>query len=133
MKKYKKIALIYLVLGIIFGAFYREFTKFNNFSGKTALAFVHTHLIVLGFVIPFILELELKERQNKFLNLYHLLYQIFMPFVCLMLLIRGILDVTIVDLSNTINQIVSGFAGIAHLGFTVAIVFLLIGYFKKEN
>lgn len=56
-----------------------------------------------------------------------------MPFVCLMLLIRGILDVTIVDLSNTINQIVSGFAGIAHLGFTVAIVFLLIGYFKKEN
>lgn len=34
MKKYFNFATFYLVLGLVMGVFYREFTKFNGFEGK---------------------------------------------------------------------------------------------------
>ena len=37
MKKYLCISLIYAVLAMIGGVFYREFTKFNNFTGELHL------------------------------------------------------------------------------------------------
>ena len=43
MKRYMKMALLYAVLAMIGGVFYREFTKFNGFTGKTALGVEHTH------------------------------------------------------------------------------------------
>ena len=35
MKKLYTTARIYLILGLTAGVFYREFTKFNNFTGTT--------------------------------------------------------------------------------------------------
>ena len=37
MKKYLNISLIYAVFAMAGGVFYREFTKFNGFSGTTVL------------------------------------------------------------------------------------------------
>ena len=50
MKRYMNSALLYAVLAMVGGVFYREFTKFNGFTGKTALGVVHTHYFVLGMV-----------------------------------------------------------------------------------
>lgn len=54
MKKIINTAMIYLALGLAAGVFYREFTKWNGFTGKTTLGVVHTHLLVLGmlFFLP---------------------------------------------------------------------------------
>ncbi len=43
-------ALLYAVLAMASGVFYRELTKFNNFTAKTALSVVHTHYFLLGMV-----------------------------------------------------------------------------------
>ena len=43
-------SFVYLILALISGVFYREFTKFNGFTEKTTLGVVHTHLFVLGVV-----------------------------------------------------------------------------------
>ena len=48
------------------GVFYREFTKFSGFTGKTALYVVHTHYFLLGMV--FFLLLLLLEK----LSLIHI-------------------------------------------------------------
>ena len=48
MKKYIKIAFVYAVLAMASGVFYREFTKFNEFTAKTALSVTHLHLFVLA-------------------------------------------------------------------------------------
>ena len=53
MKKTVNYAMIYAILAMIGGVFYREFTKFQGFSGRTDLAFVHTHLFLLGMVMLF--------------------------------------------------------------------------------
>lgn len=37
MKRYIKFALIYAILAMVFGVFYREFTKTYDFIGDTAL------------------------------------------------------------------------------------------------
>lgn len=51
MKKYLNLSLIYAVAAMVGGVFYREFTKFNEFTGVTALGKVHTHLFLLGMVL----------------------------------------------------------------------------------
>ena len=51
MKKLLNTAFIYALAAMAGGVFYREFTKFNGFSGRTALGLVHTHLFLLGRVV----------------------------------------------------------------------------------
>lgn len=50
MKKVAKLSFFYSMLGLFFGAFYREFTKINGFTGKTVLSGVHPHILVLGAI-----------------------------------------------------------------------------------
>lgn len=33
VKRYANMAVVYAVIAMIFGVFYREFTKFNHFTG----------------------------------------------------------------------------------------------------
>lgn len=48
------------MVGLLLGIFYREFTKFNDFTGKTVLGGLHTHMITLGSV--FLLVVLLLEN-----------------------------------------------------------------------
>lgn len=43
MKRYIISALVYAILAMASGVFYRKFTKFNGFTARTALGAVHTH------------------------------------------------------------------------------------------
>ena len=43
MKRYMNVVLLYAILAMIGGVFYREFTKFNGFTAQTTLSVVHTH------------------------------------------------------------------------------------------
>ena len=58
MKKLYNSAFIYLLIGALSGVFFREFTKINNYTGKTTLSVVHTHFLVLGFLFFLILTLN---------------------------------------------------------------------------
>ena len=64
MKRYMNMALLYAVLAMVGGVFYREFTKINGFTAKTTLAVVHTHYFLLGMV--FFLLLVLLEKSFSF-------------------------------------------------------------------
>ena len=50
MKQYMKPSLMYAILAMVGGVFYREFTKFNGFTAETALGVVHTHYFLLGMI-----------------------------------------------------------------------------------
>ena len=41
MKRYMNAALLYAVLAMAGGVFYREFTKFTGFTAKTTLSVIH--------------------------------------------------------------------------------------------
>ena len=48
MRRYMNSALLYAVLAMIGGVFYREFTRLNSFTARTTLSVVHTHYFLLG-------------------------------------------------------------------------------------
>jgi len=64
MKRYINASLLYALLAMVGGVFYREFTKFNGFTARTSLGVVHTHYFLLGMV--FFLLLLLLEKSFSF-------------------------------------------------------------------
>lgn len=135
MKKYFNIAFIYAITAIASGVFYREFTKFNDFTEKTSLSVTHLHLFVLGTIIFLVIAL-LIERTNleeqKSFKTFVKLYNIGLPFMVIMFYVRGIVQVLGIELSKGANASISGIAGIAHIIMTIAIVMLFINLRKVE-
>ena len=55
MKRYINYSIVYAVLAMIGGVFYREFTKMNGYTAFTTLSLVHTHYFILGMIFFLIL------------------------------------------------------------------------------
>lgn len=133
MKKCINISLIYAVAAMVGGVFYREFTKFNDFTGATALGKVHVHLFVLGMAVFLITALFADRRDLSRLRTYRaflLIYNIGVPLTAVMLLVRGVTQVLGLSLSTGASAAISGIAGIGHI-LTGAGVILLLLTLKK--
>ena len=128
MKRYMNAALLYAVLAMAGGVFYREFTKFNGFTGKTTLAVVHTHYFLLGMV--FFLLLLLLEKNFSFTGAKTgrilVVYHIGLNLTAVMFVVRGVMQVMVPALSSGMSAAISGMAGIGHILLGVSMVILLI-------
>ena len=128
MKKYANSALFYAIAAMVFGVFYREFTKFMGFTGETALSVMHTHYFMLGMVM-FLLMLLL-DKQFAFTNgktgRVLLVYHAGLNLTGVMFLIRGVAQVLGTPLSSGVNAAISGVAGIGHILLGVSMVLLLV-------
>ena len=136
MKKYFTLFFIYLILALIGGVFYREFTKAFEFTGKTTLSIVHVHFFVLGvvlFLIIAILNHLINLEQNKGFKVSLILYNIFLPFIAVMFLTRGIIQVLDLSLSPAINSMISGIAGVSHFMLGESLIFLFVLLIKSQK
>lgn len=127
MKKYINISYIYALSALASGVFYREFTKFFDFSGKTTLAYTHFHLFALGTLVFLLIALfscVTDLPTQKSFKRFMLLYTIGLPFMVVMLFVRGLVQVLETELSAGANAAISGLSGIAHILVTIALVFL---------
>ena len=143
MKKYINIAFVYAILAMAGGVFYREFTKLNGFTGRTALAFVHTHLFLLGMVVFLLgmvvfllgmvvfllaalfagrLALEGCRLWRPFLVVYNLGVAV----TALLLAVRGVAQVLSLPLSRGADAAISGVAGLGHILTGVGLVFFFL-------
>ncbi|MGI5173854.1 DUF2871 domain-containing protein [Treponema sp. OMZ 840] len=129
MKKYLNTAFIYAIAALAGGVFYREFTKWNGFSGTTALGKVHPHLFLLGTVIFLFAALFSAHKDLsgfKSFRVFLKIYNIGVPLTAIMMIVRGIPQVLDITLSKALDASVSGIAGIGHiLTGTGLILFLL--------
>lgn len=128
MKRYMNMALLYAVLAMIGGVFYREFTKFNGYTEKTTLGVVHTHYFLLGMVF-FLLMLLLEKsfsfteaKTGRILAAYHTGLNL----TVVMFIVRGVTQVLETDLSSGINAAISGVAGIGHILLGISLILLLL-------
>ena len=127
MKRFFNFAFLYFILAMVGGVFYREFTKFFGFSGRTTLAFVHVHLLVLGtflFLLLALFSMNTNLLEQKGLRTFLILYQIALPLMVIMMVIRGILQVLEFPLSKGMNSAISGIAGISHILMAISFVVL---------
>lgn len=133
MKKYLNISLIYAIAAMAGGIFYREFTKYQGYTGTTALGKVHTHLFLLGmltFLVVALYGAHNDLQKMKFFRIFLWSYNIGVSLTAIMLLVRGIAQVQKLDLSVAVDAAISGIAGIGHI-LTGAGIILLILSFKK--
>lgn len=127
MKKLINMAFGYGLVGLAGGVFYREFTKYNDFTGTTALGKIHVHLLVLGTLLCMMLalfSLQTDLTEQKTFARFRTIYQVALPFTIVMLLVRGITEVLGTELSRGMNAAISGMAGLAHILMTVAFIYL---------
>lgn len=136
MKKLINLSLIYAIAGMAGGVFYREFTKWNGFTGVTALGKVHVHLLMLGTVIFLIAALCAKVTPLQAQRLYRpflITYNIGVPLTAIMLVVRGVVEVRAVPLSAALNASISGISGIAHIITGTGLVLLLLALRKAAD
>ena len=129
MRKLYVTSFIYLIVGLFSGVFYREFAKFNDFDTTaeyTQLGTLHTHLLVLGFIVPLVflaLERGLRIAKQKPFWSGFWIYNVGVVWTLTMMTIRGVYQVmgTIID-----SAAFSGIAGIGHILLAVALVMIMI-------
>ncbi len=127
MKRYMNTALVYAVLAMAGGVFYREFTKFNGFTSKTTLSIVHTHYFLLGMVFFLLLLLLEKSfsftgaKTGRILAAYHMGLNL----TAVMFLVRGVAQVRMPALSAGMDAAISGIAGML-LGASMVLLLIQI-------
>ncbi len=141
MKKYIKYSLVFLILGIACGIFYREFSKAYDVTGTfTTLGLVHPHFLTLGVLFILIIGLvteKLKKSEGKLLKAALGVYATGVLGTGIMLFVRGILDVLTkspsVDfaVSSGASGAISGVAGIFHAILGVGLILIFVVWLSK--
>ena len=133
MKKYLNAAITYSLVALILGVFYREFTKFSGFEGTTQLSLLHVHYLSLGlffFLFLAIIEKLLSFSSQKGSHGFVVAYHIGLNITGLGLLLRGISEVAIPELSAAADASISGVSGMGHVLLGVSLVALLFKFRK---
>lgn len=129
MKKYLNLAMGYAIAAMAGGVFYREFTKWNHFSGITMLSKVHAHLFMLGMMVFLLVALfsrHMDLEKEKSFRRFFLIYNIGLPLTVVMMLVRGIIQVKETALSAGADAAISGIAGIGHILLSIGLLLLLV-------
>ena len=127
-RHFAMLAMVYAVIAMALGVFYREFTKFSGFAGRTSLSFLHTHYFALGMVFFLILMLLEKtfafssRNSGKFL----LVYQLGLNITGLGFFLRGMSQVLGNELSRGMDASISGISGIGHILLGIGMLSLLL-------
>lgn len=122
MKRYINYSIVYAVLALVAGVFYREFTKMNGYTDWTTLSVVHTHYFILGmmfFLILGLISLNIDFKSNSAV----LFYNIGLNLMAIMLVVRGIVQV--LDL-NVVSAVISGIVGIGHIILGISLILILL-------
>lgn len=134
MRKMLNLSLLYFILAMVCGVFYREFTKINGYEGRTALAFAHVHFMVLGMTLFLILALFAKSgglTEQRSFRIFLVLYNIGLPLMVVMLIIRGIIQVLGIVPARGADASISGIAGISHIVLAVALGFFVRSFKRR--
>lgn len=136
MKKYLNYSLCYAIAAMAGGVFYREFTKWNGFTGVTALGKVHAHLFLLVMLVFLIVALFAAHNEltkQKTFRVFMCLYNIGLLLTAVMLVVRGIPQVLNIALSAGTSAAISGIAGIGHILIGTGLILLLISLKKTAK
>lgn len=117
----------YMVLGVLSGLFYREFTTLNGFpEGQfTQLGLAHTHLLTLGFIVLLVvlaLEKLLALSRSKLFGWFFWPYNAGVVLTSAALIWHGVLTV----LGQESSKMIAGIAGTGHILLTASMVVLLL-------
>ncbi len=132
MKKLVNKAFWFAIAALVCGVFYREFTKAAGFDGRTALAFMHPHLLGLGslfFLILALFSTSTDLTAQKGFNAFTVVYIVGLCVTVVMFGVRGVIQVLAASgrftLSAAGNSAIAGIAGLGHLMLGTGLLLIL--------
>lgn len=142
-KRYLIVSAVFLALGIIFGVFYREFSKaFGVVNVYTPLGLVHTHFLVLGVAFVLIIGLvsdKMGKGGSKLFKYAFITYIVGVAGAGLLMTARGVLDVLsqsdklVYTVQDGANGAISGISGLFHAVLGTGMVLIFVSWFLKEK
>jgi len=133
MKKYLNKALIFAIYGLCCGVYYREFTKFNNYTERTMLGMAHPHVLMLGtcgFLIIALFVKVLNLEEDKKMKIANSVYVVGLIVASIVMLIRGTMEVSGFAMTKAVDASLSGIAGLGHIAVAAGMI-RFINIFKK--
>ncbi|MFC7941877.1 DUF2871 domain-containing protein [Microbacterium oxydans] len=132
MRRLFSAAFAYMLVGVASGLFYREFTKINDFpeGEPTQLGLVHTHLLVLGFVVLLIvllLEKAFTLSESRLFGWFFWLYNAGLVLTTAMMIWHGSLTV----LGQESSGMIAGIAGLGHILLSAGMILLFLALRKR--
>ena len=128
-KSYLTAAVVYAILALLGGVFFREFTKAVGYTGVTTLSVVHTHFFMMGmvfFILLALLENAFGFSAAKRVKAWIVAYQAGLNITVAGLLARGIAQAMQAALSKGLDASLSGVSGIGHTMLGVSLVMILL-------
>lgn len=129
MTRLLRTAFAYMLLGVLSGLFYREYTKATDTLGAdTQLSILHTHLLALGMLV-FLLVLGLDAlfslTGRRSFSVFYWTYNIGLLVTVVMQAVRGIHTLDGQDPATT-SAAIPGIAGLGHILLTIGLVALFV-------
>lgn len=116
-----------LIMGLIGGVFYREFTKFYAFTDATHLGKIHVHTLVLGFAVSLLVYLLAKDMNDvKVLKKPYEIYLTGLVFTVVNMVVIGIYEVVSEGDDVIVRAAIDGTSGIGHIILAVGIVWMFV-------
>lgn len=125
MKKLLNTAFIYAILGLLAGLYYRQITVSYNFTEKTMLSILHTHLFVLGmlmFLLVLLFEKSFSLSSSDLFNWFYYIYNIGLIITVVVMGIHGTLTV----MGVTTGAAIAGIAGIGHIILSIGFILFFL-------
>jgi hypothetical protein len=131
VKKIYYAAHTYMILGLVSGLFYREFTKAKHFTGDSQLGLLHTHLLALGMLF-FLIVLALEKlfaltANRRLFTWFFWTYNSGLAVTVGMMVVHGTQTV----LGQETSDAVSGIAGLGHILLTVGLILLFVNLGRR--
>ena len=129
MNRLMNTAFAYMILGLVSGLFYREYTKATgNLGADTQLATLHTHFLALGmivFLVVLALDALFHLSGRRSFSVFYWTYNIGLLVTVVMQAVRGVLTLDGQDPATT-TAAIPGIAGLGHMILTVGLVALFV-------
>ena len=120
-----------MVVGLASGLFYRIYAQqIMEFTGKTELSVLHTHVLVLGmifFLVALCIEKLFTISSSKWFNLFFWHYNSGLVLTAGMLLVIGIIQID----GGESNGMTAGIAGLGHILLTAGLGFFFAALSNK--
>lgn len=123
-------SFVFAFIGVFSGLYYREFTKaFEMFDrSATQLPLVHTHFLVLGFIVLLIVSafeqlFDLRHHAPKLFGWFYWLWTIGVVITGGMMLVKGTIAIQGLDDSS---PALAGIAGLGHMTLTAGLIVLFL-------
>ncbi len=131
------IAFANLIMGLLGGVFYREFTKFYGFEGVTHLGKLHVHTLTLGFIALLVIyacqDKEHSPDSVRRLKKPLYTYMAGLTLSVVSMAVTGIYEIVGEGAKTVSMPALEGISGLGHITLATGLVWLVVSLFRAVD